>query len=56
MTNIKETQIKHVEMADLGLAQESLLAPNNKNFSLCIRVLLQNWRQGTVACKGRGEI
>lgn len=27
-----------------------------KTFSLAIRVLLQNWRQGTVGCKARGEV
>ena len=25
-------------------------------FAVCIRTLLQNWRQGTVACKSRGEL
>ena len=25
----------------------------DKEFSVWVRVLLQNWRQGTVACKGR---
>ena len=29
---------------------------NPKAFSIAIRVLLQNWRQGTVACKGRGDV
>lgn len=28
----------------------------DKEFSVWVRVLLQNWRQGTVACKGRGEV
>lgn len=28
----------------------------NKEFSVWVRVLLQNWRQGTVACKDRGEV
>ncbi len=27
-----------------------------KNFSVAIRVLLQNWRQGTVACKNRSQV
>ena len=27
-----------------------------KAFSVAIRVLLQNWRQGTVACKGRSDV
>ena len=28
----------------------------DKEFSVWVRVLLQNWRQGTVACKGRGDV
>jgi large subunit ribosomal protein L4 len=27
-----------------------------KTFSCAVRVLLQNWRQGTVACKARGDV
>ena len=27
-----------------------------KTFAQAIRVLLQNWRQGTVGCKGRGDV
>lgn len=27
-----------------------------KTFALAIRTLLQNWRQGTVGCKSRGEV
>lgn len=26
------------------------------NYSICVRTLLQNWRQGTVACKGRADV
>lgn len=40
---------------DLGLASKATrLAP--ASFSLYVRTLLQNWRQGTVACKDRGEV
>ena len=42
-------------------AQEiSVQAPEKKlstvAFSTAVRVLLQNWRQGTVACKGRSDV
>ena len=29
---------------------------SSKTYSCAVRTLLQNWRQGTVACKGRGEV
>ena len=32
------------------------VAPNAALFSQAIRVLRQNWRQGTVGCKSRGEL
>lgn len=32
------------------------VAPNEALFSQAIRVLRQNWRQGTVGCKTRGEL
>lgn len=32
------------------------IAPNAALFSQAIRVLRQNWRQGTVGCKTRGEL
>ena len=32
------------------------VAPNTALFSQAIRVLRQNWRQGTVGCKSRGEL
>lgn len=36
------------------LPERSAVAP--EGFALCVRALLQNWRQGTVACKSRGEV
>ena len=36
---------------DLGRKEE-----NKKNFAIAIRVLFQNWRQGTVGCKTRGQL
>lgn len=29
---------------------------NSKTYACAIRVLLQNWRQGTASCKSRGEV
>jgi large subunit ribosomal protein L4 len=29
---------------------------SSKTFSLAVRSLLQNWRQGTIGCKDRGEV
>jgi len=31
-------------------------AATSEGFALCIRALRQNWRQGTVACKGRSDV
>ena len=41
---------------DLGLtdAQKRVVSP--ESFSCAVRALMQNWRQGTVACKDRGEV
>lgn len=48
--------IKHiVTSSDLGVQLiESELS--SKSLAVCIRQLMQNWRQGTVACKDRGEV
>lgn len=42
----------HLEM-DLALEQKKV---NTKVFAHAIRSLIQNWRQGTVGCKTRGEV
>ncbi|MBA3954540.1 50S ribosomal protein L4 [Candidatus Dependentiae bacterium] len=41
---------------DLQLSpdQQALIAP--EGLSQCVRALMQNWRQGTVACKGRSDV
>src|SRR5438105_1375079 len=60
---LKETNaniIRVVEPSELGLSESH--KPSHKygvdsaGFSNYIRSLIQNWRQGTVACKTRGEI
>lgn len=47
--------IKSVQAKDLGLASrpESI---DPKGYSVAIRAQRQNWRQGTVACKGRSDV
>lgn len=37
----------------LGILKREI---NEKAYSITIRALIQNWRQGTVGCKGRGEV
>ncbi|MFI5333094.1 MAG: 50S ribosomal protein L4 [Candidatus Babeliales bacterium] len=44
-----------VSLADLNL-DGSLRKNDVAGFSLWVRSLLQNWRQGTVACKGRSDV
>jgi len=41
---------------DFGLKEDAApeLSPNG--LAECVRVLRQNWRQGTVACKGRSDV
>lgn len=48
-------QTHHILRAtDLGI--ESLDCVSPKSFALYVRSLLQNWRQGTVACKDRSKV
>lgn len=42
--------------ADLQLAARSENTTNTKALAQYIRALMQNWRQGTVACKDRSEV
>lgn len=41
---------------DLGVVDGVRHVVRPKSFSVAIRVLLQNWRQGTVGCKDRSEV
>lgn len=43
-----------ISLADLG--QENVKRLPSQAFAIWIRSLLQNWRQGTVACKGRSDV
>lgn len=42
--------------ADIGLTEEQRQTVHGEEYSTYIRALLQNWRQGTVACKGRSDL
>lgn len=54
---VKNTAATHsaVSLADLNL-DVSRKKNDVAGFSLWVRSLLQNWRQGTVACKGRSDV
>lgn len=41
---------------DLQLQDEHKVDVSPTGFSQCVRVLRQNWRQGTVGCKDRSEV
>lgn len=41
---------------DVGLKKREGAPVAPSSFALAVRVLLQNWRQGTVGCKSRGEV
>ncbi|PKN03630.1 50S ribosomal protein L4 [Candidatus Dependentiae bacterium HGW-Dependentiae-1] len=44
-----------VSLKDFGITLPEKKIKNS-GFSTLVRVLLQNWRQGTVACKGRSDV
>lgn len=54
MTNMAERTHHILSAADLGIQSIETVSP--KSFALYIRALLQNWRQGTVACKDRSKV
>ncbi len=45
-----------VSLQDLGLNESQKKDGNKVGFSIWVRALLQNWRQGTVGCKDRSEV
>lgn len=54
---ITSEQVKHVVTAqDLSLDESSFKQASAASFATSVRVLQQNWRQGTVACKGRSDV
>ncbi len=46
----------YVSAKDIDLKEEHRADIHNEGYSQCVRALLQNWRQGTVACKGRSDV
>lgn len=41
---------------DLGYTSENRCVASPESFAVAIRALMQNWRQGTVGCKGRSDV
>lgn len=53
----KQTNIaKNVSLQDLDLDDSAKVRVSERGFSMVVRALLQNWRQGTVACKERCDV
>jgi len=49
------SKLKAISSADLGLDFKDFKIDKSA-YAVAIRVLLQNWRQGTVSCKTRGQV
>lgn len=47
--------LKALSLAEIGVDSSSRSALSEQ-YALWVKVLLQNWRQGTVGCKARGEV
>ena len=59
MVSNKEKQTeksKSVSSKDLGITLPEAKQDADVAFALWVRALLQNWRQGTVGCKGRSDV
>lgn len=59
MAKVQEMQndiAKHVSLQDLDLDNSAKKLVSERGFSMVVRTLLQNWRQGTVACKERCDV
>lgn len=54
-TKTHDTTANKVTFQELGL-QEQERPVSTVGFSTCVRVLRQNWRQGTLGCKTRSEV
>lgn len=52
MTNDSLRILSH---EDIGLSEAPIRVPST-SFAIWIKALMQNWRQGTVGCKDRGEM
>ena len=51
---IKETLLSVISNKDIGL--ENFSENTSQEYAVWVRVLMQNWRQGTASCKDRGEV
>lgn len=51
----KAHTVQAISLKDLGISLPEKKTKSS-GFSTLVRVLLQNWRQGTVACKGRADV
>ena len=59
MAKMQEKQnniAKNVSLQDLGLDDSAKKLVSERGFSMVVRALLQNWRQGTVGCKERADV
>lgn len=56
--NKQETSkvMKTISFADVNIDASQKKTVSDKAFAVWVRALLQNWRQGTVACKGRSDV
>ena len=45
-----------ITLQTINVSGEQGATLNKEGYSQCVRTLLQNWRQGTVACKGRSDV
>ncbi len=50
------TGIRVVTAKDLALSEDQKKTIDPKGFAINVRAMLQNWRQGTVAVKGRSDV
>lgn len=52
----KQSALKTLSLEEVGLIGKDEVQLSTESFSQYIRALHQNWRQGTVSCKTRGEV
>lgn len=55
-TTAKAAVLQKLSLQDLGLQDSQRKDVSPELFSIEVRRLLQNWRQGTVGCKGRSDV
>ena len=55
-TKLPVEDVTVVSPLDLGLTDDNRKSVCPETYAQYIRALMQNWRQGTVACKGRSDV